>query len=143
VLDTRTGTGAIPGAVKRRRQCLSCGFRFSTLEVPVREEITVLKRDGSLEEFDRQKIVAGLQCALKKGNRRREEVEALADRVVRQLLAPRPVQLTAEEIGNAVMGCLRDYDPLAYARFLSVHRSFADLEEFQKTLGQISHGNPV
>jgi transcriptional repressor NrdR len=138
-LDTRTGVGAIPHAVKRRRQCLVCGFRFSTLEVPVREEITVRKRDGSVEEFDRQKIVASLQCALKKGNRRRDEVDSLAEKVVGLLLAAKPVQLTSEEIGKEVMRCLQGYDPLAYARFLSVHKSFVNLEEFQKTLS--THGD--
>jgi transcriptional repressor NrdR len=142
VLDTRPGPES--PSVKRRRQCPGCGLRFSTLETPMREEVMVEKRSGNVEEFDRQKIVASLQCALKKGNRRREEVEALVDEIVRTLMLSRPGRLTSAQIGNEVMRCLLRVDQLAYARYLSVHRTFANLSDFQRRIGTLDpHGNAL
>ncbi|MDR3317174.1 MAG: transcriptional regulator NrdR [Puniceicoccales bacterium] len=140
VLDTRA---ADVHSVRRRRQCAACGLRFSTLERSVREEVTVEKRDGRVEEFDRQKIVASLQCALKKGNRRREEVEALAEEIFAHLLAPKPRQLTSQRIGEEVLRRLKTFDELAYARYLSVHQTFASLEEFQRRIQETEqcHGD--
>ncbi|MDR0340293.1 MAG: hypothetical protein LBH53_01895 [Puniceicoccales bacterium] len=137
VLDTRMPE---PQTVKRRRQCSSCGFRFSTMERPVREEISVLKRSGRMEEFDRQKISASVQCALKKGNRRLEEVEALVEEILQNLFAEKPKCLSSQKIGEEVLRSLRRFDRLAYARYLSVHRTFADLKEFQRQIGE-SHGD--
>lgn len=141
VLDTRMPE---PQIVKRRRQCSLCGFRFSTVERPVPEEISVLKRSGKVEEFDRQKITASVQCALKKGNRRREEVEALVEEILQNLFAEKSKCLSSEEIGEEVLRCLRRFDRLAYVRYLSVHKTFADLGEFQRKIGEVqSHGDAV
>ncbi|MDR2577121.1 MAG: transcriptional regulator NrdR [Puniceicoccales bacterium] len=142
VLDTRSQEAQ---AIKRRRQCAACGFRFSTLEKPIREDVSVEKRDGRIEEFDRQKIAASLQCALKKGYRQRDVVDALADQIVSKLLATKPQRLTSTQIGEEVMRCLKDFDALAYVRYLSVHRTFADLDEFRKRIGneEKKHGDVV
>ncbi|MDR0678764.1 MAG: hypothetical protein LBF24_00730 [Puniceicoccales bacterium] len=131
-----------PQTVKRRRQCSSCGFRFSTVERPVREEISVLKRSGKVEEFDRQKISTSVQCALKKGNRRREEVEALVEVILQNLFKEKSKCLSSEKIGEEVLRCLQRFDKLAYVRYLSVHRTFADLEEFQRQIGE-GHGDTI
>lgn len=131
VLDTRTPDEQ---SVKRRRQCAACGFRFSTMERPVREEIFVQKRSGRVEEFDRQKITASVQCALKKGAGRRAEVDALVDEIIAALFVGRPKLLTSEQIGDEVLRRLHKFDELAYVRYLSVHRTFENLGEFQKKI---------
>jgi transcriptional repressor NrdR len=142
VLDTRTPDAQ---SIKRRRQCAACGFRFSTLEKPVREDVSVEKRDGRIEEFDRHKIEASLQCALKKGYKRRDVVDALTDEVANNLLSKKHQRLTSTQIGEEVMRCLKNFDEFAYARYLSVHRTFENLEEFRKRIGdeETQNGNIV
>jgi transcriptional repressor NrdR len=131
--------------VKRRRQCAACGFRFSTVEQPVREEVSVQKRNGSVEEFDRQKIVSSVRCALKKGNRRQEEVEELVEGILKSLLSEKEKCISSERIGEEVLRSLQRFDELAYVRYLSVHRTFANLEEFRKRIEEETrhHGDTL
>jgi transcriptional repressor NrdR len=129
VIDTRLGGDGF--SIKRRRVCNSCGFRFSTLETPVREEITVEKRDGRIEEFDRQKIFTSLRAALKKGDHQRERMETLVNNVVARLLNGGRKRLTSAEIGTVVLDVLKNFDELAYLRYLTVHQSFINLEDFK------------
>ncbi|MDR1436015.1 MAG: hypothetical protein LBI39_02305 [Puniceicoccales bacterium] len=131
VLDTRTPDER---TVKRRRQCATCGFRFSTAERPVREEIFVRKRCGGVEEFDRQKIAASVQCALKKGPCRKAEVDALVDEIIAKLLAENPKCVSTDRIGDEVLRALRRFDEMAYVRYLSVHRAFANLSDFRENI---------
>ena len=142
VLDTRTPDER---SVKRRRQCQLCGFRFSTMERPVREEISVRKRSGLVEEFDREKISASVQCALKKGAGRRAEVDALVDEIIAALFTDKPKYLRSEQIGEEVLRCLHRFDEMAYVRYLSVHRTFKNLGELQKKIGaeEQSSGNAI
>jgi transcriptional repressor NrdR len=121
-------------SIKRRRVCNRCGFRFSTMETPVREEIIVEKRDGRIEEFDRQKIAASLRAALKKGDHQRERVEALVDSVVTQLLDSGRKRLASAEIGTVVLDVLKNFDELAYLRYLTVYQSFANLEDLKNQI---------
>lgn len=132
VIDTRMGVDGF--SIKRRRVCNRCGFRFSTLETPVREEITVEKRDGRIEEFDRQKIASSLRAALKKGDHQRERVEALVDSVVAQLLGDGQKRLTSAKIGTVVLEVLKNFDELAYLRYLTVYQSFANLDDFKNQI---------
>jgi transcriptional repressor NrdR len=132
VIDTRVGSDGT--SIKRRRLCNHCGFRFSTLETPIREEITVEKRDGRVEEFDRQKITASLHAALKKGDHRREQIEELVDEIMGWLLCNGKKRLTSTEIGAAVLETLKSFDELAYLRYITVHQSFANLEDFKNQI---------
>ncbi|MDR0428634.1 MAG: hypothetical protein LBG86_01200 [Puniceicoccales bacterium] len=143
VIDTRQGARAF--SIKRRRVCNSCGFRFSTTEIPIREEIMVRKRDGRLEEFDRQKIQGSLQAALKKGSFQEKCVETLVDEILAVLLENGKKQLDSTEIGVAVLKKLKQLDELAYLRYLSVHQTFSNLEDFRKKVfnGGGTCGDPV
>jgi transcriptional repressor NrdR len=132
VIDTRGGADAF--SIKRRRLCGCCGFRFSTIEKLMREEVTVKKRDGHMEEFDRQKIVDSLRAALKKGAYSQERVEALVDEILDNLLTDGKKCLLSAEIGVAVLGVLRGFDELAYLRYLTVHQSFINLEDFKNRI---------
>jgi transcriptional repressor NrdR len=109
----------------------------------MREEVTVEKRGGAVEEFDRGKIVSSLQCALKKGNRRRQEVETLVDGIIRRLMADKKKRITSAQIGDEVLRSLRSFDQLAYVRYLSVHQTFANLNEFHKQLGDLGDNENV
>jgi transcriptional repressor NrdR len=104
------------------------------LETPVREEITVEKRDGRIEEFDRQNIATRLRAALKKGDHQRERVEALVDDVVARLLNGGQKRLASARIGAVVLDVLKNFDELAYLRYLTVYQSFANLDDFKNQI---------
>ena len=124
--------------IRRRRECLSCGQRFTTLERMAMGSLLVAKKDGRREEFSREKLLSGLRKACEKRPLPAGTVEAVADAVesgLRQRGAP---EVPSEEIGELVMDHLRDLDHIAYIRFASVYRSFADLEELQRELEVLS-----
>lgn len=128
VLDTRPGGDTF--SIKRRRCCTACGFRFSTMELPIHEDVMVEKRDGRVEEFDREKIRSSLQSALKKGSFHREQIEPLVDDIIKHLLQGGRTRITSGEIGHWALEVLKKIDHLAYVRYLSVHQTFKDLNEF-------------
>ena len=129
--------------IRRRRECLGCGQRFTTTERLAMGSLLVAKKDGRREEFSREKLLAGLRKACEKRPLAAGAVEAVADAVeaaLRQLGAP---EVPSEEIGELVMSHLRELDHIAYIRFASVYRSFADLEELQHELQTLaSRGAP-
>ncbi len=124
--------------IRRRRECLNCGQRFTTIERPATGSLLVAKKDGRREEFSREKLLAGLRKACEKRPLPAGAVEAVADVVetaLRQRSAP---EVPSEEIGELVMDHLRELDHIAYIRFASVYRAFADLEELQRELEALS-----
>ncbi|MDZ4278529.1 MAG: transcriptional regulator NrdR [Dehalococcoidia bacterium] len=133
-----TDSRDIDDGIRRRRECLNCGQRFTTTERLATGSLLVAKKDGRREEFSREKVLAGLRKACEKRPLPAGAVEAVADAVessVRQWGAP---EVPSEEIGELVMDHLRELDHIAYIRFASVYRSFADLEELQDELEALS-----
>jgi transcriptional repressor NrdR len=129
VVDTRTSRGG--RAVRRRRECLECGERFTTYEYVEVRSVQVLKRDGSAEEFDREKLVRGIRIAGAKRPVSASQIEALVDEIQDELSRQAGVEVPSSLIGEMVMERLKPLDRVAYVRFASVYRNFQDIEEFQ------------
>jgi transcriptional repressor NrdR len=129
VVDTRTSRGG--RAVRRRRECLDCGERFTTYEYVEARPIQVLKRDGSAEEFDREKILRSLRIASAKRPVSASEMEGLVEEIEDELSRIAGVEVASDWIGELVMERLKPLDRVAYVRFASVYRNFQDIDEFQ------------
>ncbi|MGW8268623.1 MAG: transcriptional regulator NrdR [Longimicrobiales bacterium] len=129
VVDTRTSRGG--RAVRRRRECLGCGERFTTYEYVEARPIQVLKRDGSAEEFDRDKLTRSLRIACAKRPVSASEIERLADEIEDEVSRQAGVEVASSQVGELVMERLKPLDRVAYVRFASVYRNFQDIEEFQ------------
>lgn len=132
VVDSRTAEGG--AAVRRRRQCLSCSRRFTTFERMEQVGLTVIKRDGAKEPFDRAKLVAGVAKAIKNRPVSEQQVANLAERVEEKLRRRGP-NVTTQEVGLEVLGQLRRLDDVAYLRFASVYKDFQELTDFERELG--------
>jgi transcriptional repressor NrdR len=132
VIDSRLGKEG--NSVRRRRECPSCGRRFTTYERV--EEILpwVIKKDGRREAFDRTKIISGMQRACEKRPVSVEQTEEMVDRLERRLQECGDKEISASLIGEAVMDLLHQADEVAYVRFASVYRQFKDINEFMSEL---------
>ena len=136
VLDSRAAREG--AAVRRRRQCLACGQRFTTFEEVVKGGLRVVKRDGSREEFSRQKLVGGILRACEKRPVSAQQMEALADRVTDEVERENEDEVATEAIGEKVMRELEELDEVAYVRFASVYKRFADVGQFLNAVQQIA-----
>jgi transcriptional repressor NrdR len=123
--------------IRRRRECLNCGRRFTSYERIDEIPYMVVKKDGRRERFDRQKLVNGLLKACEKRPVRVPALEAIADRVEASLQDKPEREITAEEIGAYVMKELRHLDQVAFVRFASVYRNFRDVDEFKHELNEL------
>ncbi|TMK81376.1 MAG: transcriptional repressor NrdR [Actinobacteria bacterium] len=132
VVDSRTTESG--AAVRRRRQCLSCSRRFTTFERMEVVGLTVIKRDGAKEAFDRAKLIAGVAKAIKNRPVTEQQVANLADRVEEKLRRRGPA-VTTQEVGIEVLGQLRRLDDVAYLRFASVYKDFQELTDFEREVG--------
>ena len=127
VIDSRAGRDG--GTVRRRRECLSCGYRFSTLESVVPEDIKVIKRNGERKEFDRDKLRRGICSAC--GKRvSDEEIDRIVDAVTSSVMHDFDKEVESSEIGERVMAELRKVDEVAFVRFASVYRQFTEVKDF-------------
>jgi transcriptional repressor NrdR len=124
--------------IRRRRECLNCGQRFTTAERLAATSLLVAKKDGRREEFSPEKLLAGLRKACEKRPLPAGAVEAVVDAVEAALRQRGVPEVPSEEIGELVMDHLRDLDHIAYIRFASVYRAFADLEELQREMEALS-----
>lgn len=122
------------GAIRRRRQCLACGQRFTTFERPEMVTLTVLKRSGDRQPFDRSKVVSGVQAATKGRPVGPGEAEALAAGVEDEMRQLPSCEVTSERVGRAVLERLRELDVIAAVRFASVYKGFDDLADFEREL---------
>jgi transcriptional repressor NrdR len=120
--------------IRRRRECLECGRRFTSYERVDEIPYMVVKKDGRRERFDRQKLIAGLLKACEKRPVRVNALEAVADRVEATLQERPDKEISTTEIGQHVMAELRQLDKVAYVRFASVYRHFRDIGEFMTEL---------
>jgi transcriptional repressor NrdR len=129
VIDSRASREG--SAIRRRRECLSCGHRFTTYEqVEKPSRLMVLKRDGRHEEFSREKLVLGIQRACQKRPVSPEVIEELTDKVFNELSSNHDREVNYRELGERVMNGLRGLDKVAYIRFASVYRRFEEADEF-------------
>ncbi len=122
------------GATRRRRLCTRCGRRFSTYEQAEVASLVVVKKDGRREPFDRGKLRIGLQKACEKRPISSETIESLVDEVETACRSRDAMELPSSAIGELVMDKLRALDKIAYIRFASVYRAFADLQSFEEEL---------
>ena len=132
VVDSREGKEG--EVIRRRRECLECGKRFTSYERIDEIPYMVVKKDGSRERFDRQKLIAGLLKACEKRPVSLGAVEAIADRVESTLQERPEKEMGTDEVGRVVMDELKRLDKVAYVRFASVYRSFRDVGEFMNEL---------
>jgi len=135
VIDSRLGKEA--SSIRRRRECLECTRRFTTYERV--EEILpwIIKKDGRRENWDRLKIVAGMQRACEKRPVSIAQIEKTVDELERSLQESGEKEVESSEIGERVMEALRNLDEVAYVRFASVYRQFKDINEFMSELKDI------
>lgn len=122
---------------RRRRECLSCQKRFTTYERVEETQLTVIKKDGQRKPFDRSKITFGVQRACEKRPITPEQIKQLVDSVEQKLLTMDSTEIASSRIGELVVAELKTLDEVAYVRFASVYRSFADVEEFYDELRKI------
>jgi transcriptional repressor NrdR len=127
VIDSRQSRDS--SSIRRRRECLSCGYRFTTYEEIERSDLRVIKRDRTHEPFDRRKLAASIAKAFEKRSTSLVTLEQIVDEIVHELeTSGREVQSTA--IGAKVLEKLRGIDEVAYLRYASVHRQFKDVDQF-------------
>lgn len=124
-------------AIRRRRECLECGRRFTSYERIDEIPYMVVKKDGRRERFDRQKLVEGLLKACEKRPVRVAALEAIADRIEAALQERPEREITTDEIGQKVMSELKHLDKVAFVRFASVYRNFRDIDEFTNELNEL------
>jgi transcriptional repressor NrdR len=132
VVDSRSAEGGT--AVRRRRECLGCGHRYTTYERLEEVGLMVAKRDGHKEPFDRAKVVTGVAKAIKNRPVTAEQVEALAAKVEEKLRRHGPL-VTSQEVGLETLAQLRKLDDVAYMRFASVYKDFQEVTDFERELG--------
>ncbi len=123
--------------VRRRRECLTCKHRFTTYERMESPRIFVVKKDGRREQYDRDKILAGLRRACEKRPISEAQMEDLVGGIERELFARGENEVPGSLIGEKVMEALKRLDPVAYIRFASVYRQFRDVESFQAELAEL------
>ena len=135
VIDSRTCEGG--RAIRRRRECASCGRRFTSYEKIELLPFQVIKRDQRREPYDRDKLMRGLQVACRKRAISQADLERIADSIELAMQEAGEREIESQHIGRTVMEKLRDLDPVAYVRFASVYRRFEDVDAFVKELHQL------
>ncbi|MBO5110346.1 MAG: transcriptional repressor NrdR [Clostridia bacterium] len=120
--------------IRRRRECLSCQKRFTTYEILENLQPIVLKKDGSQEYFDRNKLMAGL---LKACQKRPVDVQEIVKRIENEIQNSLTNEIPSSKIGDMAMELLREQDAVAYVRYASVHREFKDVETFMEELRKL------
>lgn len=124
-------------AVRRRRQCLKCGYRFTTYERLERPSLVVVKRDGTRELFSREKLLNGLAHASEKTSISNVQLESFVAGIERELYGRGEPEVASVKIGELVMEGLPKLSEVAYVRFASVYRKFRDISSFEKELSRI------
>src|SRR3974390_60668 len=128
VIDSRSSREG--ATIRRRRQCLDCGHRFTTYEEIERGGLVVLKRDGRREEFSKEKLLSGIRKACQKRPISPKIIEDLVEKIVNDVTDKYEREVPAEVIGKMVMDALRQLDEVAYVRFASVYRRFQEATDF-------------
>ena len=135
VIDSRPAEEGT--SIRRRRECLSCGKRFTTYETVESLPMVVVKKDGSRQSFDRQKVLGGMIRACEKRPVPLAELEKIAEEIEQDLQSGLEREISTVIIGEMVMSRLKDVDEVAYVRFASVYRSFKDINTFMDELAKL------
>ena len=135
VIDSRPADEG--ASIRRRRECLSCGKRFTTYETVESLPMVVIKKDGSRQSFDKQKILGGMIRACEKRPVPLAELEKIAEEIEQDLQNSMEREISTEAIGEKVMDRLRAVDQVAYVRFASVYREFKDVGTFMEEIGKL------
>jgi transcriptional repressor NrdR len=128
-------------AIRRRRFCVACSQRFTTIERVQLRELTVVKTDGRRVPFERDKLARSIRIALRKRPVQEERIERVVNGIVRQLEASGETDVTSKQIGELVMETLKEVDAVAYVRFASVYRNFREAKDFEAFLDSL--GEPT
>ena len=140
VIDSRISREG--NTIRRRRECLECGHRFTTTEGLVRDGLIVTKRDGRREDFSREKLNHAVRAACHKRPVDAEQMTMLVEDVIDALEAQYESEITSQAIGDAVMQRLRKIDQVAYVRFASVYKEFRDVNEFVDEISALVKNKP-
>ncbi len=138
VLDSRETAGQ--KAIRRRRECEKCKYRFTTFERVENTNFIVIKKDGSRENYDRGKLEKGIWKSCEKRKVTQEQITQLLNNLEEEW-GGKGKEIPSKEIGKKIMDALKELDEVAYIRFASVYRQFKDLESFQKELESLSPKN--
>jgi len=136
VVDSRISKDG--STIRRRRECIDCGYRYSTIEKILRENLYVFKRDGRREDFDKSKIVNSLRRACQKRPVDAEQINILVEDMIDELENEFGMEIPSSAVGEKVLENLKNIDPIAYIRFASVYKDFRNLEEFMDEIGSLS-----
>lgn len=135
VIDSRlSGEGF---SIRRRRECIKCEQRFSTLEEIEILDLIVIKRDGRRENYSRDKLVRGLRTALEKRSYLADNFQRMIREIERDIQKKSGQEITSRDLGDIVMKRLKSFDQIAYIRYASVYRSFKDVNTFQAELNRL------
>lgn len=135
VIDSRPAEEG--ASIRRRRECLSCGKRFTTYETVESLPMVVMKKDGSRQSFDRRKVLAGMIRACEKRPVPLADLERIAAEIEQDLQNTMEREISTEDVGEKVMERLRKVDQVAYVRFASVYRQFKDIDTFKEELNKL------
>jgi transcriptional repressor NrdR len=135
VIESRDVAGG--ESIRRRRECLHCQHRYTTYERLERPAITVIKKDGTRQLYDRLKLVAGLEKSCEKTTITSDQFEELVSKIEKSIYDHADGQITSQQIGSIVMDALASVNQVAYVRFASVYRNFTDIESFERELSRI------
>jgi len=133
VLESRTTED---NSIKRRRECLKCGFRWTTFETAIAPAFVVLKKSGKREQFDREKLERGLLRAFQKRSTSIEEIESIVDFIESSIAATGKKEVESTVIGDLVLQKLKETDDIAYIRFASVYQNFENKNDFLELIGK-------
>lgn len=135
VVDSRPAEEG--SSIRRRRECLSCGKRFTTYETVESMPMVVVKRDGSRQTFDRRKLVKGMLRACEKRPVSLAQLEKISEEIEQELQNSLEREISTEHVGELVMEKLKSVDEVAYIRFVSVYRQFKDINTFMLELNKL------
>ena len=124
-------------AIRRRRECLACGYRFTTYERLERPSLVIVKRDGTRQLFSRDKLLKGLQHATEKTSVTNLQLEAFVAQIERELYGRGEPEVSSTAVGELVMAGLPKLNEVAYVRFASVYRNFREVKDFHQLLGEL------
>jgi transcriptional repressor NrdR len=136
VVDSRSSREG--GAIRRRRECLQCGRRFTTYENVEERQLQVVKRDGTVEDYDRRKLLRSLRLACVKRPISAPDIETIATEIEEQMGRQSKDEVETRALGEMIMERLKSRDYVAYVRFASVYRNFQDIDEFYEELRDLS-----
>lgn len=133
----------VDDTVRRRRQCLACGFRFTTYERIQTGNLVIIKKDERREAFDREKLATGIRKACEKRPLPTGTIEKLVDDIESDLVGSGKPEISSSAVGERVMDRLKELDHIAYIRFASVYRDFADITSLKREVDTLIDGRPL